>query len=404
MKNKEVLQGIKQYIGGLFAERYTQDFQFYNLDHTEKLVKEIIVLSKNAGFTKDELFCLQIAGWFSDIAQLELWRKLPNDDEKLIFLIAQAGVEDIYLQGIMSLLAPKYPTEDPESLGEQLISDALHFFWSSKSFDFWAEALRQDTQLLESREVGRRESLEHLVTHMEQYDFYLPNKNVERTLAKVKNQQNIQRQLKRFSSQLRSRHSDSKSLMKIDNSEKSDRGVDTMFKITATNNQRLTSLADNKSHILITVNSIILSAIISILLRKLEDSSYLIYPTFLLLAVSLASMTFAILATRPNIPDGRFANRKQKDQSSNLLFFGNFYSMSLQEYTEGMLRMMYDKKLIYHSLIKDIYGQGIVLGKKYVLLRIAYNIFMFGLIISVVAFLIVFLMHQSTISPAIEHK
>jgi hypothetical protein len=35
-----------------------------------------------------------------------------------------------------------------------------------------------------------------------------------------------------------------------------------------------------------------------------------------------------------------------------------------------------------------VYAQGVVLGKKYRLLRIAYNIFMFGLIVSVLAFII----------------
>jgi hypothetical protein len=64
----------------------------------------------------------------------------------------------------------------------------------------------------------------------------------------------------------------------------------------------------------------------------------------------------------------------------NLLFFGNFYKMSLEEYTYGMEKMMDDKDFLYGSLIKDVYAQGVVLGKKYRLLRIAYNIFMFGLL------------------------
>jgi len=62
--------------------------------------------------------------------------------------------------------------------------------------------------------------------------------------------------------------------------------------------------------------------------------------------------------------------------------------MSLDSYKEGMLQMMGDRDFLYGSLIKDIYAQGVVLGRKYKLLRAAYNIFMFGLIISVVAFII----------------
>ncbi len=69
--------------------------------------------------------------------------------------------------------------------------------------------------------------------------------------------------------------------------------------------------------------------------------------------------------------------------------------MSLDAYTEGMLQVMADKDFLYGSLIKDVYSQGIVLGRKYRLLRISYNIFMFGLIIAVLAFVIASVGHVS---------
>jgi hypothetical protein len=62
--------------------------------------------------------------------------------------------------------------------------------------------------------------------------------------------------------------------------------------------------------------------------------------------------------------------------------------MHLEEYTSGMLKVMADKDFLYGTLIRDVYSQGVVLGRKYRLLRTAYNVFMFGLIISVLAFII----------------
>ena len=53
-----------------------------------------------------------------------------------------------------------------------------------------------------------------------------------------------------------------------------------------------------------------------------------------------------------------------------------------------MKEMMKDGEYLYNSLIKDIYFLGVVLGKKYRLLRISYTIFMFGLIISIFLFLL----------------
>jgi hypothetical protein len=62
--------------------------------------------------------------------------------------------------------------------------------------------------------------------------------------------------------------------------------------------------------------------------------------------------------------------------------------MSLHDYNAAMEKMMDNRDYLYGSLIKDIYSQGIVLGRKYRLLRIAYNVFMFGIIVSVLGFIL----------------
>lgn len=153
-------------------------------------------------------------------------------------------------------------------------------------------------------------------------------------------------------------------------------------------------MADNKSNILITVNSIILSVVIALLLRKLDNNAHLIFPTSILLFTSLATMVIAILATRPSVPDGKYTDEDLKSKKVNLLFFGNFYRMNLESYNSGMKLMMEERDYLYSTLIKDVYSQGVVLGRKFKLLRLAYNIFMYGLIVSVCAFIIVVLINS----------
>ncbi|WP_353959535.1 Pycsar system effector family protein [Mucilaginibacter flavus] len=186
--------------------------------------------------------------------------------------------------------------------------------------------------------------------------------------------------------------------------ERPEKGIETMFRITSSNNQRLSDMADKKAHILITVNSIILSAIISLLLRKLTEDSFLIIPTVILLSVCVGSIVVSILATRPAIPNGTFTEANLEQKNVNLLFFGNFYKMSLDEYARGMGLVMGDTEFLYQTLIRDVYGQGSVLGKKYRLLRLAYSIFMFGLIIAVVAFIIASVFHKAPAVPVIKRS
>ncbi|HTN17227.1 MAG TPA: Pycsar system effector family protein, partial [Chitinophagaceae bacterium] len=77
-----------------------------------------------------------------------------------------------------------------------------------------------------------------------------------------------------------------------------------------------------------------------------------------------------------------------KKKRANLLFFGNFHKMSLSDYQRGIDAMMADSEFLYGSMTRDIYNLGVVLGRKYKLLRVAYSFFMFGFIISILSFVV----------------
>ena len=170
--------------------------------------------------------------------------------------------------------------------------------------------------------------------------------------------------------------------------KKTSRGVETVFRVTSSNNQQLSAQADNKANIMITVNSIIISVLLTVLVSRIEEQPNLLLPTIVLLLVNVSTIIFSVLATRPNIPTGMFNDNDVETKKVNLLFFGNFYRMNLENYAKGMVAMMDDRDFLYGSLIQDVYNQGLVLAKKYRLLRISYSIFMYGLIVSVVAFVI----------------
>jgi len=148
----------------------------------------------------------------------------------------------------------------------------------------------------------------------------------------------------------------------------------------------LSSMADNKSHIMISVNSIIISVTLSVLVARISYYPQFIAPACILLLTCLVSLTFAILATRPSVSSGKFTEDDIRSKKANLLFFGNFHKMQLQDYQWGMNQLMKDREYLYNTMMMDIYFLGVVLAKKYRYLRIAYTIFMWGLILSVIAF------------------
>lgn len=167
-----------------------------------------------------------------------------------------------------------------------------------------------------------------------------------------------------------------------------DRGIETMFKTTSRNHIDLSAMADSKANIMISVNSIIISIVASVLLGKLDTDPHYIIPTVILLGVCLTTIIFAIIATRPKVTSGTFTQEDIEAKKVNLLFFGNFHSVGLENYQRGVTAMMNDSDYLYGSMIKDIYFLGQVLGRKYRYLRYSYNTFMYGLIAAVLAFCI----------------
>lgn len=253
-----------------------------------------------------------------------------------------------------------------------------------------------------SKHEWRVDTLKQLESHHYQTDY-------AKNLLESKKQENIQRiKLKEAEDALEEAVASSElrgaspltqptepTATKKSKSDRPERGIETMFRISSNNHQRLSDMADNKANIMITTTSIILSILLSVLLRKLEDNQHLLLPTILLLAVCVVTMVCAILATRPTLPDGRFTQQDIDEKTVNLLFFGNFYRMSYEDYSKGMGVMMNDREFLYGSLTRDMYSQGIVLGRKYRLLRVGYNVFMYGIISSVLAFVIANILYMN---------
>ena len=170
----------------------------------------------------------------------------------------------------------------------------------------------------------------------------------------------------------------------------SKRGVETMFRTSYRTNMDLSSLADAKANIMISINGLIVSILLASIAPGIDTNPWLLVPTTLLLVGCVTSLVFAILAARPRVQSNMVSLDDVKNKAANLLFFGNFAHLSRDEFITGMEDIIIDGGAIYHNMMMDIYGLGIVLQKKYRLLRIAYTTFMLGLVIGVAAFIITF--------------
>ena len=184
------------------------------------------------------------------------------------------------------------------------------------------------------------------------------------------------------------RHSNYEDFSKIPLQEFHDTGINSFFRILSNNLNQQNMLADNKSNIMISINTVVLSLVIGSSARNIEYWQNLFVPIIMFVITSLLTTVFAVLATRPNFVKGLVTQNDLDNKKSNLLFFGNYTSLSLPDFEYSMLTMLKDDEYLYRSILADFYGQGKVLKRKYLLLTYSYNIFLVGLISSVIVFVI----------------
>ena len=141
-------------------------------------------------------------------------------------------------------------------------------------------------------------------------------------------------------------------------------------------------MVDRKSNILISINAIILSIIIGTVMNQLDQDPHLIVPVVLIVVTNLLSIVYAIFATRPALDHGKFSQHKP-----NLMFYGNYMDLEEDEYVSGMNQLIDNGEELYNSISRDIYYTGKSLHKKFRFLRLSFNIFMIGIILSVIAFI-----------------
>ena len=169
-----------------------------------------------------------------------------------------------------------------------------------------------------------------------------------------------------------------------------ERAADSMFRSAYRVQMDLTALADNKANMMISINGIVMSIIIASVAPKLDSNPWLLLPTVVLLIGNMVSMVFAVMAARPRVKSPALNPPIPQKPGGNLLFFGTFANMREDDFVAAMSHLMEERMPVYETMMRNIYGIGTVLFRKFLLLQYAYTSFMVALVLGVSSFLVVF--------------
>ena len=172
--------------------------------------------------------------------------------------------------------------------------------------------------------------------------------------------------------------------------DKAGRGIETMYRVTYQNHIALSRLADNKANMLISINGLIISVMIAIVTRT-GAVSWSFAPMLVLITGCMVSLGFAVVAARPRLGRAPVTVDQVRDQTGNVLFFGQFTTMPLADFQESLRVLTKDQELLYAHLGRQLYHMGESLNGKYRWLQVAYAAFLASTGIATVLFVVMYL-------------
>lgn len=381
----------EQFVSVLLKEKLPSSFVYHNLNHTVGVVQAVTTIAKYQNVSDEDTEKLLIAAWFHDTGYIIGTEKHEVSSIQIATdFLENQNCDYQFINDVSNLIMATAFNIEPQNELEKIINDADYFHFANEKYLTICESLREEWQINCQKNFSDLEwAKENLKMLTQKHQFYTAFALTFWQPIKVKNCVRIEKRIKKLMNTFENSKPEKNPKVK---EEKPDRGIDTLFRITLNNHTRLSEIADSKANILLSVNAIIISIGLSTLVPKLDSPSnaHLIIPTFVMIMFSVISIIFAILSTRPKVTSGTFTQKDIEERKVNLLFFGNFFKMPYKDYEDAVNEMMKDREYLYNSMIKDLYHLGLVLERKYRLLRITYNIFMVGIIISVLAFVIAF--------------
>ena len=385
-----IVEKADRFVFELFKEKLPTTFVYHNYTHTKRVVKSAQeIIDNTPSLTDSEKEIILLAAWLHDSGYTV---SLDNHETHSIAIakefLEKEGVDQKIMQQVAACIEVTNVQVPPRTPLEEIIKDADCSHFAKDYFKETSELLRQEMMLHKVHNYSPSEWLQETIKMFtKNHRFY--------TVYAIKNWTAVKNEnlISLLNEQAKQIKNEKKEVLKAKiKNENPERGIQTLYRVTLRNHLKLSDIADTKANILLSVNAIIITVIISGLGSKLDNPSnaHLLLPTFILMLFSVASIIGAILSTRPNISSGRFDKEDVLDKKVNILFFGNFHKMPFQDFTWAMNETIQKREDIYEALNKDLFSLGVVLNRKYKLLRVTYIIFMLGIILSVLAYIISF--------------
>ena len=387
MGQNHITKLAEAHVKDLLNSKLDENYRFHDLGHTLAVRDAALKIAGASNLTEEDREVVELAALFHDVGYTKTYMGHESSSLELAadFLTLQNYPEEKRKE-VLDCIAITNLEREPTTFKEKVIRDADLSNLGSTEFFQLLQELRYEWIVFKQEEYTDEEW--HKLNHqfVKKHNFLTAAAQEIFGAQKKLNQKQLKDMVKKDK---KAKAEPEAKVLSISNSK----SAQMMFKTASRNHIDLSNLADNKANIMLSVNAAIVTVAIPLGSTYVSDNQFLFYPLLTLLVTCLASMIYATLATRPIKMNGYTDLDRIKEGRSNLFFFGNFYKMDISEYQTGLQHVLASEDNLENSITRDLYFLGRSLGAKYNQLRICYNVFMLGIILSVFVFAFSYYLH-----------
>jgi hypothetical protein len=374
-----------------FYARFGDIFLFHSYAFATEKVKACKEIGKEEGLGKAELLPGLLAVIFIDVGLPDAGDQDLNN-RKIVERFVQEkllppDIEKPFQDYLQFLRVPRLP----QSTVEEILLDGTNAYLGLPDTIERADLLRIET-----------EKAKHLVYTEEEWNEILRKKFVDNPFytkyaresygdQRHRNFYELKRRIWRFEEEAARKKNTPQT--DLSGNLLSNKETEDLFKIAFRNYLALISVADRKAGLLTHICSIIVSVIIAYNVSHVDSKPLYVIPVGIILISSVITIIYAILASRPQ----EDAYDTKAFAHSERFFFGSFdrvdrefSKISLEAYTAGVSGIFKgNKEEVFHQITEESFQVRRVLSRKFQYLSVAYKVFIAGLILTIVTFLIV---------------
>lgn len=168
--------------------------------------------------------------------------------------------------------------------------------------------------------------------------------------------------------------------------------TESLLRDTSNRYIRLIGDSDRKARIMIVVNSILVTAGVTLITKMIHQQPLVWISITILVGANLFALFFTIMSVKPDLQ-----SHSSKETENNMLHYKKCLEYGLSDYTYHMLATMHDNDKKLDAVIREIYFFGNLLGAKYKLMKIAYRFFLWGIVIAITSYLAILLVTKSSL-------